>query len=438
LSTQRAPAAADAAAAREVVTLATGDRVAVYRLPGGRTGASMLSGSPHYGEPVQTVTLAGQLYVRPLGLSEAEASQLDASMFNVTRLAEATTDDAVPVRVSFADGTAPHDVPGIDVETRTARPAGGNRTVARGSYAGTDRSDGSWRGVTNVSLPGADASDAGPVGDDYEIHTLTVDVRDRRGNPADCAGVYVLNLDDARLYTWLDFCAHEGRSKLNVPEGNYAIIANIVGAGSFSVAATQRLEVSADIETTLSAREATARVQPSTLAGAKPVVMALHYMRTSEVGGGFGNTYAFGPRSDLRVEPSKPVELGDLRSSVRGTLRIPHQKRPADLVETLDWRRGVPTDLSYEHVRSDFTDVTASYYSDGRRHTSQLAHWVFAFIPGQSGDLAPVWQERSPLKRHELYQGDPETTWYPSNSIGADTELGGQGWRPVRWCSSGR
>jgi hypothetical protein len=423
-------AAQDSTNQREIVTLVTGDRVAVSHLPGGRMSAALLPGSPHFREPIRTVAMGGQLYVRPLGLSPTEAERLDASMFNVTRMGELAADDgSVPVRVTYADGTRAHDVHGVDVDASTARTTGADRTVARGSYAADD-ADGSWRGVTNVSLPGTDASDPEPAADDYELHTLTVNITDRQGDPVDCAGVIVINVDDARLYDWLDFCAVDGRTKLSVPEGNYAVIADGFESEpccSVTLAGTQRLQVSDDTEVTVSGKDATARVRFPTLPGAKPVEATFNYNRYAEGGGGFESGYGFRPGFVLRVEPAKPPAIGDLRSSVRATLRIPHDKRPADIAETLDWERGVPADLSYEHQRSDFTDVTASYYSDGRRHQNQLSHGTFAFMPKQFADWASLWPMRSPMKRHELYLGDPKVTWYPFNAIGWNTELG------MRW-----
>ena len=128
-------------------------------------------------------------------------------MFNVTRLARLAADDgSVPVRVTYADAATAHDVPGVDVDVSTARTSDADRTVARGSYAVGD-AEGTWRGVTNVSLPGTDASDPETEADAFELHTLTVNVTNRRGKPADCAGVIVMNLDDAGLFNWLDFCA---------------------------------------------------------------------------------------------------------------------------------------------------------------------------------------------------------------------------------------
>lgn len=106
-----------------------------------------------------------------------------SSMRNITRLARlAATDEEIPVRITFAADTEPHDLPGVDVAAGTTSTSPAGRSVARGSYApATVDSDGSWRGVVDVALAGRDASDVEPAADDYELHTLTVDVMNRDG-----------------------------------------------------------------------------------------------------------------------------------------------------------------------------------------------------------------------------------------------------------------
>jgi Subtilase family len=422
-----APMGGETGAQREVVTLATGDRVAVSSRPDGRTIAHLLPGSPNFGEPMRTVTLAGDLYLRPRHLGAAEARRLDASMFNVSRLARlGAADGAIPVRVTFDADTRPHRVPGIDVAPGTTRTTGSGDSVVRGAYDLNDQptAAGTWRGVTSVSLRGRDGSDAEPVADDYELHTLTVNVRNRHGDPANCAAVVVMNIDDARLFNWLDFCAGGGRTKLSVPGGNYGVIAVADQAAASSITATQRLAVDADTEVTVSARDATARVRFPKLPGAKPQEATFHYIRSAATRGSFSFSFGFSRGFPLYVEPSAVPAIGDLRSGLRATLRIPHEKRPSDLVESFDWQRGVPADLSYTHDRAEFARVTTTYHSDGRQRQGMLGHGTAAFMPGQSFDFVSVWPMRSPLKRRELYLGDPDITWYPFTSIGWNTELG--------------
>ena len=401
------------ASGREVVTLITGDRVAVSTVADGRTVAALLPGSPNAGRPIETFSLAGELYVRPRGISAAEAGRLDASMFNVTRLARLTTADGqVPVRVTFGAGTQPHDVPGVDVSA-TARTTGSDQAVARGSYDGAGGPGGSWRGVKRVALPGRDASAADPAAARFELHTLTVHVTDRRGRPANCASVVVMNVDDSRLFSFLDFCAGRGTTKLSVPEGNYAVIADVYGRRSWSLAAVQQFPVADDSEVSVSAAKATTPVSFPKVRGAKPFDATFNYIRTAEEVGSFSLGFSYGPGTTLLVQPTKPPTVGDLRSGLRATLRIPHGKRPATPVDTYDWQRGVPTDMTYPHARSDFADVTARYYSDGRTHRDLLGRGTFAFMPGQNFDFASLWPIRSPQKRHELYLGGGGVTWSP-------------------------
>jgi subtilase family protein len=414
-SSRGAPQAGAAAdrTSRQIVTLVTGDRVAVSTLADGRTVAALLPGSPHAGKPIQTVTLGGDLYVRPSGLSAAEASRLDASMFNVTRLARLTSADGrAPVRVIFGPGVQAHDVPGVDVSS-TARTTGSDRAVARGSYDAAGEPTGTWRGVTSVALPGRDASAAESAAARYELHTLTVDVTNRRGQPANCSSVIVMNVDDAALFSFLDFCAVGGRTKLSVPAGNYAVIADVFDRRSWSLAAVQQFPVSDDATVSVTARKATTQVVFPKVRGAKPIEATFNYIRSAEERGSFSIGFSYFAGTNFLVQPTKPPTVGDLRSGLRASLRIPHGKRPATPVESYDWKRGVPKDLTVRHPRSDFADVTARYYSDGRSHRGLLGFGTFAFMPGQNGDFASVWPTRTPLMRHELYLGGGRVAWSP-------------------------
>ena len=412
--------AAAAGTGRDVVTLPTGDRVAITTHADGRSTVALLPGSPNFGEPMQTLTLAGQLYVRPRDLSAAEARRLDASMFNVTRLAR--SDGDAPVRVSFDAGTRPHDVPGIDVAAGTARSTSAGDRVARGSIASaSDLESGSWRGVTRVALAGPDASDPDPMADDYELHTLAVDVDDRQGESADCAAVVVSNVDDGRLFNWLDFCAVDGRIRLSVPDGNYAVIAIVDDyqpCCSGAIVADQRVRVDADTDVALSSGEATARVPFPKVRGAKGVEGTFHYIRSAEGPGSFSISYGFGAGFPLRVEPAKRPAIGDLTSGIRATLRIRHERRPATPVETLDWQRGVPKDLGRRYERSDFTSVAAAYHGDGRSRRGGIVRGTAAFMPGQTSDWVTLWPVDTPTKRRELYLGSPSIRWYALSFLG--------------------
>jgi Subtilase family len=435
-STGAEPAEADRASqGPRVVTLVTGDRVAVTRLPDGRTTARLLPGSPHFGEPMQTVSLAGELYVRPRGMSPAAAERLDMSMFNVTRLARLAADGgSVPVDVTFAPGAKPHDLPGVDVATGTARTTASDRTVADGAYEPTTSSTGSWRDVSSVALAGSDASDPERyAADDYELWTLTVNTRNRAGEPADCPFVAVTNVDDGRLFNFGDFCAAEGLTKLSVPAGNYAVIAGIdeyePECCTGSIVADHEVEVSADTEVTVTGSEATTRARLPKVPGAKPVEGTLNYIRSAEGPGSFTFGYGFGPGFPVYVQPSGVPTVGDLRSGVRATLRIPHAKRPATLVESYDWQRGVPEKMAYQHPLSDFATVKATYYSDGRKRDSFYWAGSAAFMPGQPSDFYSLWPTRAPMTRMERYLGDPAVTWYPGTDAGVWNSMSARGRR---------
>src|SRR4029453_10276666 len=69
-----------------IVTLVTGDRVAVTRLSSGRIGAHFLPGSPSLGAGQLVTAGLGHAYVIPRTLTKEQALQLDTSLFDVLAL----------------------------------------------------------------------------------------------------------------------------------------------------------------------------------------------------------------------------------------------------------------------------------------------------------------------------------------------------------------
>ena len=113
-----------------VVTLLTGDRVVIRHEAMGRTIASLTPRSPHYGRPVHFVNTGTHTWVVPK-LAPAARTRLDPSLFDVAALAHATR---VPLKVTFAKGTAPRSLPGLQVRTSSARSTAGGRSTVTASY----------------------------------------------------------------------------------------------------------------------------------------------------------------------------------------------------------------------------------------------------------------------------------------------------------------
>lgn len=245
----------------EVVTLVTGDRVVVRRDASGRTVASLTPQSPHYGRPVEFVHTADHTWVVPK-LPRAVRHKLASSVFDVAALSRSAR---VPLRVTFARGTAPRSVPGLAVHTATARGVAGGRTTVRASYDAHRPLPASFssslHGVARIAL--AEPAPAPPPA--YELHTLTIDATNAKGNALPSSDVFVMNADDARLFGTLGGIVH-GQWKVSVPAGNYFVVVS-----TFNRVVVHQVDVGdVDTETSLSMADAT--VRPKMQADRKSVV----------------------------------------------------------------------------------------------------------------------------------------------------------------------
>ncbi len=107
-----AAGSASGAAAPTVVTLPTGDKIAVSRAPDGRQEASLLPGSQH--KQFSELQIAGDLYVIPQAAISGSGASFDPSRFDVTQLAAggSATPRPATARPSFVQYTL--TVNGID------------------------------------------------------------------------------------------------------------------------------------------------------------------------------------------------------------------------------------------------------------------------------------------------------------------------------------
>ena len=157
-------------------------------------------------------------------LAPSVRSRLDPSLFDVSALAARS--GRVPLTVTFAPGTRPATCPVIDVRGATARRTASGRTAATASYDAARplpaRLATSLAGVSRIAVRGA-TDGAAQLGPAYELHTLTINGTTVKGNPLPGSDVFVMNLDDARLFGAFGEII-DGQWKVSVPTGNYLII----------------------------------------------------------------------------------------------------------------------------------------------------------------------------------------------------------------------
>src|SRR4249919_3034850 len=305
-SSARATARVSAPSA-QLVTLVTGDRVVLRHDGQGRTSASLTVGSPHYGRPVEHVAAGSHTWVVPK-LPLSVRSRLDPSLFDVSALA--THSARVPLRVTFAPGTSARDLPGIDVRAASARKSGSGRTTVAASYDAhrplPARLATSLAGVSRIAVRGATA--AGPRrGPAYELHTLTINGTTAKGAPLPGADVFVMNLDDARLFGAFG-AVIDGQWKVSVPAGNYLIITD-----DFSRMVVSTTSVAAD--TTASVSMADATVKPSlTLPGHHTLSPSMDIVASdaAHMGGVDFGFSGFRPK----VSPLAALPVGELTTEV--------------------------------------------------------------------------------------------------------------------------
>ncbi|MEP6525670.1 MAG: S53 family peptidase [Nocardioidaceae bacterium] len=396
-----------------VVTLVTGDRVAVTRLGSGRVGARFLPGSPSIGAGQQVTAGMGHAYVLPRTLTRADTLNLDTSLFDVLALRRMTrTDGSVPVTVTFTRGTSGHQVRGLQVDLGSAHTNASGRIVARASYtkastraAGQPRA---WRGVASVRLAGARPMTAPARGSSkYELHTLTVKFVDSSGAALPFGDAVVQNVDDTRLYFADAFFGKAG-IKLSVPNGNYAVIATDFSHRGFRVAVNGQFSVTDDMKLVLSTADSTSKAGVS-VPGAKAKEVDFVYLRNDAKNGSFGSFYGSVPSAPLLVNPVKPsdVTVGTLTSQVRSHLAAGARTT----FDTIQGFNGIPADLDLAYPRSAFGRQHNRYYSDERgRHSFRVD---FRFLPGDFFDFESGVPFTRPSVWDNYFLGNPNATWWP-------------------------
>jgi hypothetical protein len=396
-----------------VVTMITGDRVVLRTTADGRVAASMTPDSPDFGHPVKTFTVADHTYVIPT-LSRSLQAKIDPSLFDVAALARQSN---VSLDVTFKKGAAARSLPGL--KAGSARTVAG-RTTVRTSYdahrplpASFTRSLAS---VAKVSVRGA--SDLG-VPSGYELHTLTINGTDPSGSPIRQGLVFVLNMDDGRLFGSVGLLV-DGRWKVSVPSGHYAVIV----PGRRRLLFDQTTVGSAD--TSLSVSMAAATVKPrSVYPGHKSIAPELDLIGKDA----HGNTFDFGFGGSLPLlNPVSHVNVGSLVTEVSNQFAPLHYKpfvfspkgggktNPLTFVaNTKDVLPNVPRHINLVYRAKDFARIDIVHHATGpKTETGDL--WG-GFSPVDSIIFTSSWPTVRPGVVHAQFEGNPNTLWLSSTMV---------------------
>jgi hypothetical protein len=400
------------------VTLLTGDRVVVRHDAAGRTTASLTPRSPHYGHRIEFLDAGSHTYVVPK-LPSSVRSRLDNSLFDVAALARA---GRVRLNVTFARGTAPRSLPGLQVRTSSARSSADGRTSARAAYDARRPLPASFasslRGVSRISVAGA-AAQADPA---YELHTLTINGETAKGKPIPGSDVFVFYADDARLFGTFGGIV-DGQWKVSVPTGNYLIIVS-----DFSHVVLHQVSVTDDTVTDLSMGDATVKPRMTAMTGLKQLSPSLDLIGSDEAGaGGFDFGWiGFFPK----VAPLPDLTTGSLHTEVAnlwtskgykpvtfhdGEVQVHPIKR---VVAAKQVERGIPRDLTFRYHRHDFADVAIKHYATGPRQTS-FDSWV-GISPIDTFFFVEGFPSVRPGVTHASFLARKSLAWNSSTAVSDD------------------
>ena len=368
----------------QVVTLVTGDRVAVQTDAQGRQRVMTTAAAGGHGA-YTTVRQNGDLYVFPKAALPYLGVSLDRSLFDVSALIRDGSGSRVPVRVSFAAG-APQTAPGLTVTgspnattkdgyvAATDAAAFGAALTAQARHdirAGAPANRQLFGGVTAIRYAGRGP---GPViQPNFPMFTLRINVLGLNGEPADFAFLDVINTDDGRKFLGFPVAVN-GEARISVPVGHYSALleADDVDAdGNFVPhVVINDFEVTAASTITMDARGATAKVDFSVPRPAVADSYGFEWLRGTESASLQAGTFSVVPPF---VSPTAAPQFG-----IQHYVSEAMFSSPAGTTPTYGFDlRGTPTEAI---AANQHTDVTA--------RSLATVHETFANDKQQEGGIA--------------------------------------------------
>lgn len=408
-----------------IVTLITGDRVAVSTQPNGRPMVTVAPAG-HEGSPVgfQTLTAQGHVYVIPQDAAGYIGAPLDLGLFDVTDLAARSDTGSLDLNVTYAAGAATGPLPGMTLTgPTTAREARADavrfgRALAAQWWDGKlGRGSGHlFDGIERIALAGSGtaplSAPAPPGQPPGKLYTLTVKAFDRLGHKVTGDLGDVFDADDGNAFLAAQ-SFFNGTLSFSVPAGTYQIasyISTVRGQGDadFSLVTLPEATVRSNTVVVLDARKANL-VSASVPEPTSQVIAELNLQRNPARGPSFTTSFLT-QSTPVYATPTAPVTQGSLYFYPYLRLGDPERALDRYLYDLdLSYAGAIPRVLDQTLTADRFATVDVAYHSTvpGRRELESrlvAAPWM-ASISGILSELT------APLARTEHVLPQPDTAW---------------------------
>jgi Subtilase family len=424
-------AAAAPVASPMVVTLITGDRVALSYTADGRPVIAFTPASgPQAGNGYQTLAFGSHVYVIPLDAAGYLGAPLDLSLFDVTALAAAGyADPSIPLALDIAasSGSASTPtLPGIVIgalgrgtqarkdaarfgKALAADKQARQQGTAGGLFAGIDRI--AMTGTPQAAMSGGIVPAGQPVG---KLYTLTVKAFDQNGQKVFGNFGVVYNVDDGNTFLAAQ-AFFRGTLAYSVPAGHYQVTALITTAGStpadtsWAFVTAPEVTVKSSTVVVLEARKSS-RVSAMVPDPTSPVTAMMTLQRDPAQGPNFTSTFtSFGP-TPMYASPTGPVTVGQqyfypyfrLGDAAGNLDRFVYDLQ-------FDYVGAIPSALERTLGRGDLATFVTTYHSSSPSRSEQDG-WI-SLAPWQAVASLPTTALNAPLARTEYVLPQPDLRW---------------------------
>ena len=413
-----------------VVTLITGDRVALGSTADGRPVVAFNPpGGPQAGGGFQTLVVGGHVYVIPMDAAGYLGAPLDLSLFDVTALAAAgPAASSIPLALDIAasSGTAAATaLPGIAITAGGTATQPRSEAVRFGRALSADvraRKQGApsslFAGIDRIAIAGsprsATAGSLAPAGQPAgKLYTLTVKGFDQNGQKVFGNFGTIYNVDDGNTFLAAQ-AFFNGTFSYSVPAGNYQVTALITTAtspteASFAFVTSPQVTVKSSTTVVLEARK-TSRVGVTVPDPDEPGDRRDDPPARPGAGPNFVNSFtSFGP-TPMYVSPTQAVTVG--QQYFYPYFRLGDAAGALDRYVydvQLEYIGAIPGTVSPTLRRGDLATVDARYHSStpGRGELDGR----LALAPWQASAGFTPTRLAAPLTRTEYVLPLPDARW---------------------------
>jgi hypothetical protein len=421
-----APAGVGPHPARRIVTLITGERVALGTSPTGTPTAEVLRAAPDGpAAQVKIVSMGGHVYAIPASAMAYFGRFLDPSGFDVSALAAAGFGERIPLKITYS-GTLPA-LPGVHITSKGSGRARGYVTRASAktfgaaiadqaiadSQAGWPATDALFGSITSI----APAMKVAPVvTPQFPQATLVMRGYTKTGAKMPFGFGTLFNMDDGAKFAGF-FFMYRGQARASVPLGTYAAIVDDMKFstdGSFIV----REDVVTDFAVTgtqpaMRIDSALATAEPSLTTPKPAVPQELDFdvsLRDERGRSSFTSGWSLGlPGQSARVTPVATPTVGTVGFDTRWIAVDPSTAGGTYSFDANAVYANIPADLSQVLGPVDQAmAVDNTYYSDGGFAIGGTARFIF--LPHTFFAFASFMPQAFPFHRVDYVYAPPKTS----------------------------